>query len=54
MLVGSKITAAFIVDKTRSFFENRLYNIVMKVLGLVLFGFSILFIYDGFKILNSK
>jgi len=52
-LVGSKITVAFLVDKSKSFLNARSYIWIMRILGLSLLFFAVLFFYDGIKILKE-
>jgi threonine/homoserine/homoserine lactone efflux protein len=49
LLVGSKIGVALIVDKSRDFLKNRAYIWTMRILGLMLLSFAILFVKDGLK-----
>ncbi len=49
-LVGSKIIAALIVDKSKSFLQSNTYIHIIRTSGLVLMVFSILFIRDGLKL----
>jgi threonine/homoserine/homoserine lactone efflux protein len=49
-LVGSKITTAFIVDKSKSFLQSNTYIYIIRTSGFVLSVFSILFIRDGLKL----
>jgi threonine/homoserine/homoserine lactone efflux protein len=49
-LVGSKITTAFIVDRSKSFLQSNTYIYIIRTLGLVLSVFSILFIREGLKL----
>jgi len=51
-LIGSKTTIAVAVAHSKAFIGQKLYGIVMKFLGVVLFIFSLLFFYDGLKYLN--
>jgi len=49
-LVGSKIIAALIVDKSKSFLQSNTYIYIIRTSGLVLLVFSIIFIRDGLKL----
>jgi threonine/homoserine/homoserine lactone efflux protein len=49
-LVGSKIIAALIVDKSKSFLQSNTYIYIIRTSGFVLLVFSILFIRDGLKL----
>ncbi len=51
-LTGSKITIAIIVDRTKAFIGQKLYLLMMRLLGIALLVFSILFLLDGLKYLN--
>lgn len=53
LLIGSKIFVALLVDRSKAFLRNTAYNMLMKILGIALFLFSILFLYDGLKSWNS-
>ena len=53
LLIGSKIFVALLVDRSKAFLRNTAYNMLMKILGITLFLFSILFLYDGLKSWNS-
>lgn len=50
-LIGSKIAIANIVARTKVFIGQKLYISIMKILGIALFIFSLLFIYEGLKYL---
>jgi threonine/homoserine/homoserine lactone efflux protein len=49
LLIGSKVFIAIIVDRSKGFLGSKTYLIIIKLLGIILFGFSLLFIYDGLK-----
>ena len=53
LLIGSKIAIALIVNRSKAFVRQKAYVFVMKFLGLALFVFSLLFIYEGLKYLNA-
>jgi threonine/homoserine/homoserine lactone efflux protein len=53
MLVGSKISVAFMVEKSRNFFKNRIYTLTMQILGITLFVFAAIFIIDGIRMLKD-
>ena len=40
-LIGSKVFAAIVVGKFRTLFEGKIYLYLMKVLGIILFGFAV-------------
>ncbi len=46
-LVGSKIIIALLVDRSKALLKSSLYMILVRVLGLILLGFSLLFIKEG-------
>lgn len=50
-LVGSKIMAAVLVDRSRNFLKNKAYIWIMRALGIVLFIFALQFVRDGLKLL---
>jgi threonine/homoserine/homoserine lactone efflux protein len=49
-LVGSKITTAFIVDKSKSFLQSDTYIYIIRTSGVALSVFAILFIREGLKL----
>jgi len=51
-LVGSKIFVAFVVDKSRDFLKSRAYIYTIRLLGVVLLIFAVLFLKDGFTLLG--
>ncbi len=50
-LIGSKIVVAFLVDRSKQFINQGIYLILMRILGVALLIFSLIFLYDGFKYL---
>lgn len=53
-LIGSKITIAIIVARTKSFIGQKSYVLIMRLLGIALLIFSILFFYEGIEYLKLK
>lgn len=53
LLIGSKITIAIVVARTKVFIGQKLYVWIMRILGLALLIFSIIFFYDGVQYLKS-
>ncbi|MCY1721597.1 LysE family transporter [Prolixibacteraceae bacterium Z1-6] len=51
-LIGSKITTAWIVSRSKVFIGQTVYIYIMRILGLALFGFAILLFIDGIKYLK--
>ena len=47
LLVGSKISIALVVDKSKAFLKNRVFIWTLRILGLVLLVFAILLIKEG-------
>lgn len=52
-LIGSKVIIAFLVDRTKNIMNQRIYIIIMRLLGIALIVFSLIFLYDGVKYLQS-
>ena len=48
-LVGSKITVALMVDKSKSFLKSNAYLYTIRLLGVILLILAILFVRDGLK-----
>ena len=53
MLIGSKISIALIVDKSRAVLKNKVFIWTIRILGLVLLIFAILLIKEGITIAFS-
>ena len=49
MLVGSKIVVAMVSGRSRNLLSSRYYRIIVRTLGLILMGFGVLFLRDGFE-----
>jgi threonine/homoserine/homoserine lactone efflux protein len=50
-LIGSKIVVTFLVDRSKQFINQRIYLVIMRILGVALLIFSLIFLYDGIKYL---
>jgi len=50
-LIGSKAVVAFLVDRTKQFINQRIYIVIVRILGIGLLIFSLIFLYDGVKYL---
>jgi len=51
-IVGTKITIAFLAEKSKKFISGKGYVMVIKTLGFVLFIFSVILVKDGLKFLG--
>ena len=51
LLVGSKVVVAVISGKSKNFLNSKHYRLIIRLLGLVLIGFGILFWRDGIRYL---
>jgi threonine/homoserine/homoserine lactone efflux protein len=51
-LVGSKFLTAMLVGKSRQFLQSRNYKLIIRILGVVLIVFAILFLKDGLELLG--
>lgn len=49
-LIGSKIIVALIVEKSKSFLKSNVYVYTIRILGIILMVFAIIFIKDGLKL----
>ena len=52
MLVGSKITVAVIVDKSKAFVKSRYYVHIIRALGIVLIAFALIFVREALELLG--
>ena len=52
LLVGSKISIALVVDRSRAFLKNKVFIWTLRILGLVLLIFAILLIKEGLSYLG--
>jgi threonine/homoserine/homoserine lactone efflux protein len=51
LLIGSKVGVALLVNRSRSFFQGKSYLVIMKILGLLLIGFSFFLFQEGLVLL---
>lgn len=51
-LVGSKISVAILVHKSRNYLKNKNYRWIMRILGIVLLVFAAIFFRDGLRLLG--
>jgi len=51
-LVGSKLLTAMLIGKSRQFLKSRNYMLIIKILGVVLFVFALVFVMDGLELLG--
>jgi threonine/homoserine/homoserine lactone efflux protein len=51
-LVGTKISLAIAVDKFKSFMSSSAYLYILKIMGLVLLVFSVMYLKDGLELLE--
>jgi threonine/homoserine/homoserine lactone efflux protein len=47
LLIGSKISVALITYKSKILLESKYFVIIIRILGFILFGFSIILIKNG-------
>jgi threonine/homoserine/homoserine lactone efflux protein len=47
MLVGSKVSIALLVDRSKAFMRNRVFVWTLRILGMVLMMFALLLILEG-------
>jgi threonine/homoserine/homoserine lactone efflux protein len=52
MLVGSKITVAVVVGKSKAFVESRYYVHIVRALGIVLIVFALIFVREALELLG--
>jgi len=52
LLVGSKILLALLVAKSRSFVTGKAYFLIIRFLGVLLVGFSLVLFRDGLRLLG--
>lgn len=52
LLVGSKVVLAMLVERSRAFLKGRVYIRAMRILGVLLFIFSMVLFRDGFELLG--
>lgn len=47
MLVGSKVSIALLVDRSKAFLKNKVFLWTIRILGLVLLAFALLLVREG-------
>ena len=52
LLIGSKVIVAILVSRSKKFIKQKSYLLIVRLLGIALFLFSLLFFYDGYKYLS--
>ncbi|MFQ6093310.1 MAG: LysE family translocator [bacterium] len=52
LLIGSKLSVALVIGKSRSFLKTKTYVYTIKALGIILLVFAALFLADGLKTLG--
>lgn len=52
LLVGSKVVLAWGVGRSRRFLKSTHYVFTVRLLGVVLYGFALLFLWDGLQYLG--
>ena len=53
MLIGSKVIVALLVERSRSILNNNSYIFAMRILGICLAFFAVIFFSDSYKILKD-
>ncbi len=48
-LVGSKVVLAIVTGKSRAFLKGRVYVSILRILGILLFAFAAMLLYDGLE-----
>ena len=51
-IIGTKLSVAFITEKTKKFISSKHYLFIVKILGIILFFFSLILIKDGLRFLG--
>ena len=51
-LIGSKISLALLVNRSRSFLQGNAYHVLMKIMGTVLLLFALLLLKEGVRLLT--
>ena len=51
-LVGSKMLTALILGKSRQFLKNRYYIYILRLLGVALLAFAVIYLKDGLRYLG--
>ncbi|RJP76106.1 MAG: LysE family translocator [Desulfobacteraceae bacterium] len=52
LLVGSKVMIALLVNRSRAFLQGKAYPAVMRMLGILLIGFSVFLFQEGLVLLG--
>ena len=52
LLVGSKITTALLIDRSRDILKSRGYLFTIKTFGFILLVIALFFVRDGLKLLG--
>jgi len=52
LLIGSKIGIVLVVEKSKSFIKSKYYLYIVRVLGIALILFALIFVKDGLKLIG--
>jgi threonine/homoserine/homoserine lactone efflux protein len=52
LLVGSKVSVAVLVDKSKNFLKSKTYLYIIKTTGIILILFALIFFRDGLRFLG--
>jgi threonine/homoserine/homoserine lactone efflux protein len=52
-LIGSMTFVALIMDRSKSLVKSKYYSYVVRVLGIVLISFALVFLIEGLKLIAS-
>lgn len=52
LLVGSKIAIVLFVERSKSFIKSKYYLYILRVLGVALISFALIFVRDGLKLIG--
>jgi len=54
LLIGSKIGVALMLERSKAFIKSRHYVLIVRVLGVILILFALIFVKDGLELMTSQ
>jgi hypothetical protein len=51
-LIGSKVTVALVVERSKTILKSKYYTYAIRALGIVLIIFALIFIRDGLQLIG--
>lgn len=54
LLIGSKVGVALMLERSKAFIKSKHYVLIVRVLGVILILFALVFVKDGLELMTSQ